>query len=1436
MAGTSAAKPDRPQAAPPNNGAPQMSEMPGPDGSSPNDGSGFDAPAISPFSIPDHELLRRIGRGAYGEVWLARSITGAFRAVKIVRRSSFDNHRPFEREFEGIRRFEPVSRTHDSQVDILHVGRGEDFFYYVMELADDQATGGQIPDPDLYKPRTLKSDLVFRSRLPIEECVSVAIALTTALEYLHGHGLVHRDVKPSNIVFVNGVAKLADIGLVTGVDTTRSYVGTEGFAAPEGPGTPQADLYSLGKVLYELATGKDRQEFPELPTQLREMPDRDGLMELNAVIAKACRHDPKDRYESAAAMRKDLELLKGGKSLARLHRLEGQLRFVRRASALVTLLAAVVGAGWVWQTRQTGIVRQLAHEKTQLADEKSKLAEENRARLVRLDIANGVRLMDADDYSGAMLWFAEALPLLTNSPAEEAIHRIRIQQVLNHTPRLMRVFSHDSSVISSAFSPDGKRVATGTLNGDLRIWDAESGKTVLGPVRFGRRITGLHYLKEGTRLLVHFRADQRAPGTSAMVDSETGRPVFPAVSNVVDYAFSSDARLLAVARTNSVVEVLDGSNGHVVVELKGHTNAITGLTFSSDGSLLASSSADKTVRLWRMPSGQPFGQPLRHSEAVERVVFSSDSRRLATAAGASSGSIWRSIHTWDMASGSEIGSPIPAKNYVFALDFIPGESRRLITADDDRGVTVRDADSHAAVLPTLKFAGSVARCWAFSPDGLHFAAGSDDGTARVWDFESGEPLTSRMRHVGWVESVSFSADGRHLLTTSDDGTAKIWDLGVLPEAAKPLQLGMEVVAGGITFQTPRALDPAGRHLVLSAVGGALLRVNLETFNLEGEPITGPSGKLTGTIVIDASGHQWAAANGLFVVDGLSRNAGLWREEGKQLRHFELEHPKPVRVLQFVKSGSELLTWCDDFRLRRWRTSDGKLLAEQEIRGDYVSMGKLSAGGDRATMIRKETFLPELLDLTKPGVSAVPLIGSRPLNMAAFSPDGKRVAGVGGDQHGHVWDALTGRELVRPFKHGGSLFWIEWSPDGRRVLTAGLGGEVKVWDAATGEPEAVPMGLSDKPMRLAHFSPDGRFVLARSDDHLVRVWDSMTAEPVTPLLKHSGEVRGVMLTKANRLVTVSDPAVVRAWDLAPNPLPADVLADWARFQAGITLDRFGAEHWLKPAELAELGQSLMARQPALFSSDAKHVAEWHWRQIPPMNTPAQVRSAEFHLKQLSGLDPSDSESKASWAKLEAARIPPRNPAAPPNLVDLSDFYTHSFGMLPWQDFSDLPTGIRILGGTQFDLRGLVQLEAADSEDLGSPGSFRLPMARGIRVDRRCRKLHFLQAAENGYRAKDGDVIARWVIHYADRSVREWPMIYGEHLRNWWHGVNDEPTPVSQATVAWEGHPPIPLQLQADSVRLFKATWTNPMPDVEVTSLDFIDGQGNVRPFVVAITAE
>ena len=111
-------------------------------------------------NIPDHDVLRKIGGGAYGEVWMARRVTGAMRAVKVLWREDFDDERTFEREFEGILKFEPISRDHPGLVNILHVGRSPDgvsFYYYVMELGDDIHTGQEI-NPVEYEARTLRAD------------------------------------------------------------------------------------------------------------------------------------------------------------------------------------------------------------------------------------------------------------------------------------------------------------------------------------------------------------------------------------------------------------------------------------------------------------------------------------------------------------------------------------------------------------------------------------------------------------------------------------------------------------------------------------------------------------------------------------------------------------------------------------------------------------------------------------------------------------------------------------------------------------------------------------------------------------------------------------------------------------------------------------------------------------------------------------------------------------------------------------------------------------------------------------------------------------------------------------------------------------------------------------------------------------------------------
>ena len=301
--------------------------------------------------VPEHELLRPIGSGSGGQVWLARNALGSYRAVKIVQEQMFKHRRPFEREFNGILKFEPVSRLHDGLVDVLQAGRNEaaGYFYCVMELADDVTTGSII-HPATYSPRTLEQDKHRLKRLPVSECVRLGAAIASALGFLHKNGLFHRDIKPSNIIFVNGMPKLADIGLVTDASEGRSFVGTDGFLAPEGSGTIRADIYALGKVLYEISTGNDRNEYPVLPDMQGSRAETRDLILLNKIILKACRKKAWQRYETAEEMMLALLAFQFDKAALRRRKNTDLLTIVIGILGAIAALGVVGGLIWrfIW--------------------------------------------------------------------------------------------------------------------------------------------------------------------------------------------------------------------------------------------------------------------------------------------------------------------------------------------------------------------------------------------------------------------------------------------------------------------------------------------------------------------------------------------------------------------------------------------------------------------------------------------------------------------------------------------------------------------------------------------------------------------------------------------------------------------------------------------------------------------------------------------------------------------------------------------------------------------------------------------------------------------------------------------------------------------------------------------------------------------------------
>ena len=1384
--------------------------------------------------VPDHELLVRIGGGSYGDVWLARSVVGTWRAVKVVFRDRFLDAKPFEREFSGIQKFEPLSRGHEGFIDILQIGRNDadGYFYYVMELADDASDASDIR-PETYVPKTLAKALLQSGRLPVSDCLELGVTLNLGLAKLHEAGLIHRDIKPSNIIFVGGVPKLADIGLVIEVAEARSYVGTEGFIPPEGPNSPQADIYSLGKVLYEAGMGKDRKDFPEPLTQIGQAPDSTDLLEFNAVLLKACAANLKDRYQSAGEMNADLALLQSGGSVRRQRKVAGQLRLARRGGIAVTALIALVGIGWLWQARETRIVRELAAAKARLVTERTQLAETNRARLVRLNVSNGLRQMEQGDIGSALVWLSQALELATNNSADASAQRGRIHHLLSQHPRLLHILPHPASVRSAEFSPDEQRVLTACMDGSVRIWDAGRDEHPVAEFHFEHPVKWARFTHDGERIFTVQLDQLNQLERAAVLDGVTGKPLFSPSDGVTFAAFSPDDRWLAVAKTNLVVQVISVQTGNVVAEAKGHRDRIEMVAFSPDSKEFLTASRDRTVRRWEVATGLMIGSPLRHSQPVSRSIFNCDATRIATATAAEERGTAIQFQIWNGITGAAVGKTIAGNGGCTVLAF-DASGRKLLTGDSDGAFVVRDAESQAIVAPQLQI-DSPAHVIDFSPDGALVALGTERGNARMWDLEAGNPKSPLLRHASRTEHLRFNGDGSLLLTASDDGTVKMWELAQLPDDG---YLSLKA-----SDHASSAISPDGQQLLLRVAGDTqhLQLVNVNPLKEAGLSIPSADEVNPWLLTFDRSGNQWAIGSGPNPYE-LSNDgrwtrrfgAGLWRRNGDSICHYTLAYSGMVRGVFFNEDGRQLLTVCGDRQTRIWNTADASLL--QTIPWPEDDLAWVVVAPDLRTsvaLIRDTQGEHFVLRDVQTGKRLGPSPESNPdINAAAFSPDGMRVVTVGDNQCGRIWDARTGEPLTPYFKHGGVVTSVSWSPDGSRVITAGQMPEAKVWDAATGRLTLPPLAMKAKKLKGSNFSADGRFIVAWSEDKFVRVWDAGTGEAITPLLPHWDHILAAFVTSNSVLVTVSGPCVVRVWDLSPSTVPTQDLADYASLLAGGSIRDPSGSRPLSGTELATLLRSLRSHQPRLFAASAQRLCDWHRRRVSEALTPSEARASIFHLERLTRLFPEDTTVGDQLNRCRALLIPARESQTPPRLLDLTRAYTHSLDQQRFGDFAELPRGRQILGNIEYDLRGVIELDHR-AEWTGYAGPFH-PMA-AILVGQRCERLHFLQATE-GDPNIDGSIVAYWVIHYVDGSTQEWPIIYGDQVRSL-GSVAAEVGEARKAKVVWRGRKPAGHLWHTEiTEQLYESTWINPQPALEIARLEFRVGETALKPLVVAITAE
>ncbi|MGY2116594.1 nSTAND1 domain-containing NTPase [Nocardia gipuzkoensis] len=351
---------------------------------------------------------------------------------------------------------------------------------------------------------------------------------------------------------------------------------------------------------------------------------------------------------------------------------------------------------------------------------------------------------------------------------------VRIWDVATRRPSSVPLTGNAAAAWGVAVSPDDTRIASGSVDGTLRIWDA----TTIPITGHINPVTSVDISPDGTRI-VSGSADNSLRLWDATTRQLLGEPLTGHTDALNDVAFSPDGTRIVSGSDDGSLRLWDTATGRPVGEpLTGHTGAVTSVDFSPDGTRILSGSNDRSLRIWDGANGQPVGEPLTgHTGSVGSVAFSPDGTRIV------SGSSGGTIRLWDTATRRPLGEPLEGHiGSAWSVAFSP-DGTRILSGSLDHTLRLWDtATGHPIGEPLTGHTAAVSSV-AFSPDGTRIVSGSADSTLRLWDTATGHSLGAPLTgHYGWVNSVAFSPNGKYIASGGRDNTIQIWPV-FAPSAA-----------------------------------------------------------------------------------------------------------------------------------------------------------------------------------------------------------------------------------------------------------------------------------------------------------------------------------------------------------------------------------------------------------------------------------------------------------------------------------------------------------------------------------------------------------------------------------------------------------------------------------------------------------------------------
>ncbi|MGK7876933.1 MAG: NB-ARC domain-containing protein [Xenococcaceae cyanobacterium] len=577
------------------------------------------------------------------------------------------------------------------------------------------------------------------------------------------------------------------------------------------------------------------------------------------------------------------------------------------------------------------------------------------------------------------------------------------------------------SILAVAFSPDGKFLATGDSNGEVRLWQVAPSQPVLTFQGHTSWVFSVAWSPDGQTI-----ASGSYDQTVRLWDVNTGQCLKTLFgdNSVLSVAWSLDGQTIASGSYDQTVKLWDAKMGSCLKTLPGHTNWVFSVAWSPDSQTIASGSNDQTVRLWDVKQGECIKILPGHGNWVRSVAFSPDGQTLA------SGSYDQTVKLWDTRSGRCLKTLSGHNNWVLSVAWSP-DGQTIASGSYDQTVrfwNIRDGQCWKILQGHSNWVRSVA----FSPDGKTLASGSYDQTVKLWDARSGQCLKTFLGYSNWVLSVGWSPDGKTLASGSQDRTVKLWDVST--------GQCLRTLSGHSNIVLSVGWSPDGKTL---ASGGQDRTVKLWDVS-------------TGQCLRTLSGHSnwvdsvaWSPDGQTIASGSTDQTVRLWNFNSGQCLKILAKHTNAVRAVAWSRDGQILASGSNDRTIRLWDFSTGRCLLSLEGHSNSVFSVVWSPNGQTLVSSGADETI-KLWDVkTGECLKTFPEHTNQVLSLA-WSPNRQVLASGSTDQTIKLWDIHEGKCLRTFTEHTSQVQSVAFSPDGQILASSSSDETIKLWDVHTGE--------------------------------------------------------------------------------------------------------------------------------------------------------------------------------------------------------------------------------------------------------------------------------------------------------------------------------------------------------------------------------------------------